>query len=82
MEPLLIRQAEYDAMREAYREAAGFGRGSGRLVYSGRIHELPPLDNQLPNHITRYISQPEVAALETVGQFGVIDAHLIQDGGV
>ena len=34
------------------------------------------------NHIPINIRQPEITALKPIRQFGVIDAHLIEDGGV
>ena len=34
------------------------------------------------NHVSVDIGQPEMAALELVGQLGVIDAEAVQDGGV
>src|ERR1051325_9722653 len=38
--------------------------------------------NQLFHKLAADVRQPKVAALETVGQFGVIEAEQVQQGGV
>ena len=45
-----------------------------RAVYASR--------QQLRHHLAMHVGQPEIAALETVGQLGVIEAEQVQQRGV
>ena len=40
------------------------------------------LRDQVVQHGARHVGQPEVAAAVAIGQFGVVDAEQVQDGGV
>src|SRR5438874_2859711 len=41
-----------------------------------------PLPQNLLHHVPAYVGQAEVAALEAVGEAGVLDAQEVEDGGV
>ena len=40
------------------------------------------LRQQLRHHVSMHVGQAEIAALEAVGQLGVVEAEQVQDRGV
>ena len=60
------------------------GVGTGRKGGGGRC--IPPpvqrLNKNVANDLAVHVRQAEIASGVTIGEFGVIDAHLIQHGGM
>src|SRR5688500_5637099 len=48
----------------------------------GDRRETSALRNQLLHHLAMHVRQPEVAALEAEGEFGVVEAEEVEEGGV
>ena len=41
-----------------------------------------PLRDDFLNHMAMHVGQPEIASRVTVGEFFVVEAHEVEDGGV